>query len=238
MPSHLYYMAFAAVVAAYWFFMSRHRQSFIEATSSMRADQVAAKLGMTLVQGDPSFHFFADATPSMGAAGVLLSGTPFPYQGPTTEIRAEGAIEGRATELYFYAKATAGVRLPGVGRDIELERTCRLSLTPRTPVPDFELVLRRPNAGTEAERVHTALAPVQFGDPRLDDRYQLFASSPHVDVRLARAASVLDDQTYVHVIGQGGHLSMPFTLGAMYLLGSSPQTFLQKLDAFARALEG
>jgi hypothetical protein len=238
MPGHVYYVAFAVFAVAYWFLMSRRRESSADATASMRAGEVAAKLGMTLVQGDPSFHFFADATPSMGAAGVLLSGTPFPYQGPTTEIRAEGAIAGRATELYFHAKATAGVRLPGVGRDIEVERTCRLSLTPRAPVPDFELVLRRPNAGAEPQRVHPALPEVALGDARLDHRYALFASQPHIATRLARAASVFDDETYVHVVGEGGRVSMPFTLGAMYLLAASPQAFLQKLDALARALEG
>jgi hypothetical protein len=238
MPGHVYYVAFAVFAVAYWFLMLRRRESFGDATSSMRAGEVAAKLGMALVQGDPSFHLFADATPSMGAAGVLLSGTPFPYQGPTTEIRAEGAIDGRATELYFHAMATAGVRLPGVGRDVEVERTCRLSLTPRVPVVDFELVLRRPNAGAEPERVHPALPEATLGDRRLDDRYALFTSSPHIAARLARAASVLDDQAYVHVVGEKGRVSMPFTLGAMYLLAASPQPFLQKLDALARALEG
>jgi hypothetical protein len=237
MPGYLYYVAFAAFIAAYWIVMSRRRQPFVDGTSSMRAGEVATKLGMTLVQGDASFHLFADATPSMGAAGALLSGTPFPYQGPASEIVARGAVEGRPTELYFYARATAGVRLPGLGRDIEVERTCRLSLVPRAHVPDFELVLRNPGPGAEAERVHPGLPASHLGDPRLDDRYQLYASTPELAARLARVAPVFDDQTYVHIAGEGGRVTMPFTLGAIYLLAGSPRTFLEKLDALARALE-
>ena len=239
MPQNVvYYVAFAAFAAVYWFVMSRRRQSMADTTSSMRAGEVAARLGMTLVQGDPAFHLFADATPSMGAAGVLLSGTPFPYQGPASEILARGTIGGRATELHFYAKARAGVRLPGVGRDIEVERSCRLSIAPRAHVPDFELVLRHPAAGAEAERVNTALPALLFGDPRLDQRYQLFTSSPEIAQRLARAVGVFDDQTYVHVVGEGGRVAMPFTLGAIYLFAGAPQPFLGKLDVLAGALDG
>ena len=239
MPGYLYYVAFAGFIALYWVLMSRRRQSTLEGTSSMRAGEVAMQLGMTLVKGDPSFHLFADATPSMGAAGVLLSGTPFPYQGPASEILAHGALDGRTTELHFYAKASAGIRIGGViGREIEVERRCRLTITPRTPVPDFELVLREPQAGAEAERVNPALVAMLFGDARLDHRYQLFGGSQEVARQLAPAVGVLDDQTYVHVIGEAGKVSMPFTLGAIHLLAGSPQKFLQKLDVLSRSLEG
>jgi len=239
MPQYLpYYVAFLAFAALYWVLMSRRRQSLLQGTSSMRAGEVATQLGMALVKGDPSFHLFADATPSMGAAGALLSGTPFPYQGPASEILARGTLDGRATELHFYAKASAGVRIGGViGREIEVERKCRLTIAARAPVPDFELVLREPQAGAEAERVHTSLPAMRFGDARLDQRYQLFGASPEIARRLAPAMGVLDDQTYVHVVGEGERVSMPFTLGAIYLLAGAPQTFLRKLDVVARAFE-
>jgi hypothetical protein len=234
----VYYVAFFAFVALYWLLMSRRRQSLLEGTSSMRAGEVVAQLGMALVKGDPSFHLFADATPSMGAAGVLLSGTPFPYEGAASEILAQGTLDGRATELHFYAKARAGVRIGGViGREIEVERKCRLTIAPRTPVPDFELVLRESKAGAEAERVHPSLPVLRFGDTRLDGRYQLFSASPEVARRLGPALAVFDDQTYVHVVAEAGRLSMPFTLGAIHLLAGAPKPFLQKLDFVARALE-
>ena len=239
MPQYLlYYVAFLAFVALYWVLMSRRRQSLLAGTSSMRAGEVASQLGMALVKGNPSFHLFADATPSTGASGALLSGTPFPYEGPASEILARGALDGRATELHFYAKASAGVRIGGViGREIEIERKCRLSIAPRALVPDFELVLREPQAGAEAQRVHTSLPALRFGAARIDQRYQLFGASIDVARRLAPAMSVLDDQTYVHVVGEEGRVSMPFTLGAIYLLASGPRTFLQKLDIVARAFE-
>jgi hypothetical protein len=234
----VYYVAFIALVALYWVLMWRRRQSLVEATSSMRAGEVAGLLGMTLVKGDPSFHLFADATPSMGAAGVLLSGTPLPYEGRASEILAQGAVDGRATELHFYVKASAGIRIGGViGREIEVERKCRLTIVPRRLVPDFELLLREPQAGAEAERVHTSLPALRFGNARLDGRYELFSASPEIARRLGPALAVFDDQTYVHVIGEAGRVSMPFTLGATHLLARAPKPFLQKLDFVARALE-
>jgi hypothetical protein len=237
-PPHLYYAAFAAFAALVWAVSSRAQRKMKNATSSMRAGEVARTLGMTWVKGDPDFHLFADA-PSRGIGGALLAGTPLPYSGPATDILARGKLDGRMTELTFYAKLNAGIRIGGVvGREIDVVRQCRLVIAPRTAVNDFELVLRSPQPGAEVERLFPALPEVMFGDHRLDQRYQLFTASPHIARSLARGLPVLDDQTYVHVAGIDGRVAMSFTLGATYLFAGAPQVFLQKLDALARALEG
>jgi hypothetical protein len=236
-PPHLYYAAFALFAALVWAISTRAQRSSKNATSSMRAGEVARTLGMTWIKGDPDFHLFADA-PSRGIAGALLSGTPLPYAGPATDILARGVLDGRMTELTFFAKLNAGIRIGGLmGREIEVVRQCRLAIAPQTPVGEFELVLRNPQPGAEAERVFPGLPAVLFGDGRLDARYQLFTGSPDLARSLVRGLSVLDDQTYVHVIGGEGRVAMSFTLGATYLFAGAPQVFLQKLDALARALE-
>jgi hypothetical protein len=236
-PPHLNYLfPFLALALAYWVAMSRKQQQLKASTASMRVDEVARQLGMTLLQGDPAFHMFLDATPSMGAAGALLAGTRLPYASPATEILARGAIEGRPTELYFYAKANVGMRF-GLDRDTEVIRVCRLSVTPQVHVADFELVLRDPRPGAEAERVLLEMPETRFGETRLDQRYQLFTSSSDVVRLLSGALAALDDQTYVHVVGQEGRVSMLFSLGAIHLLATTPRMFLQKLAILAQAFE-
>jgi hypothetical protein len=184
----LYYAPFAALALAYWLVMSRKRQNLKASTSSMQVGEVSRQLGMTLLKGDPEFHLAMDATPSMGATGVLLSGTRLPYSSATTEILARGTLDGRTTELYFYAKASAGVRI-GLGRDVEVDRVCRLSVTPRTPVADFELVLRQPQAGAEADRILLDATALRFGEARLDQRYQKSLSASDVSLCAASSSS-------------------------------------------------
>ena len=200
MPTHLlYYAAFAAFAALVWAVSSRAQRKHEKRDVIDAPGEVARTLGMTWVKGDPDFHLFADA-PSRGMAAHFFSGTPLPYAGPATDFWRGGTLDGRMTELTFYAKLTlAFASAAWWAPRSKSFRQCRLP-SRRERHADFESFYKSAARSQNRTRVSCGYPRSVRRPSHRTIEYHLLRRRPMSRVPSSRGLPVLDDK-YYHVAG-------------------------------------
>jgi len=177
--------------------------------SEYRAADVAQRMGLRIVEGDPALnlmmaqtqHTMAQARrPAGGAVGRMLGD-----KDKATRVRLEGAPYGRPTQLVFDSYTKHQERIVASVTSWSFEY--RLSLQLPVEVPSFEIVLRKAGAHGVKAKAEWRLPKQSFGSPDLDAKLTLRCEDPQIGPHLAPAASALAEHKFLHIQGNGRIIS-------------------------------
>jgi len=232
-----YVLIFPAVALGYMFFMrSRHKQKTAEYDqqySNYRVGELAQRLGLQLIKGDPNFNFMvthANAAIARGATDsqavhidIELSGTPFGAPLSLIYLNRQERDTGFSSTTY------------------KTWFDCRMIATAKQPFPPFEVTSRRTAVGAIVKQ--QAFPEVPTGNPAVDAEFQVTTREPGVAQLLGQ---VLPDfvalgSAGVHLVGDGqrvsfvmGQTTAPIVASALY----HAEVMSHALSNLARRLGG
>ncbi|MEO8902746.1 MAG: hypothetical protein ABI488_12005 [Polyangiaceae bacterium] len=234
-PIQVYLLPVIGIVAAAYMFWARKRaaQSHDQQFSSYRAGELAQRLGLQLVAGDPNFNLF------IRYANVDVRRGPTDGKPVQVEIRMQGAPQGVPLELVYLYR---------VERESSLATTtwrtwfdCRMSVQTARPFPPFELISRSAPLGPIAQT--QALAPQSTGDASADATYLVTTAEPGVAQLLGQAAAGFATfaNSGVHLVGDGQRISFVMKQDKAPLLANAlyyAEIMSSQLADLARRLGG
>lgn len=218
-------------------FLYRRRMTGVMAGNEVkdahaRAGNVAQRMGLTVVTGDPNFNFYH--TGRWQDVGQAMSRNVLSRPSrPDIEVRLEGTPGGRRVELIYVDRMRVEDHL--LSRDVLRSLDMRIVVAVNAPFPDFEIYTRNPNQMMQPQP-RLALPPQSFGDAMLDSQLILKTNDPRIAPPIADPIRTISGDHYVHVIGQGGVLTFRATEYAAMAFGDGDK-LLFALDATARAIE-
>jgi hypothetical protein len=210
-----------------------------------RAGDLAQRMGLRIVEGDPSLNLMMAQTkhnmamakrPAGGRMGRMLGDSD-----KETRVRLEGAPYGRPTQLVFNSYTKHQDRL--VVGIITSSFEYRLSLQLPVEVPPFEIVLAKGGARSGAyglkAKPEWKLPKQSFGSPDLDAKLTLRCEDRRLGPHLAPVVGGLSSHKYLHIQCSGRIISsMADDANAtMYVTMDIEQTQLT-LEHMANALAG
>lgn len=197
-------------MALFWSFAGRRMMAGNDRKySQYRAGELAQRMGLQIVEGDPSLNMMMAQTthnmssarrPSGGAMGRMLGD-----KDKQTRVRLEGAPYGRPTQVLFDSYTKSQERL--VAHITSWSFVYRMSVQMPVEVPPFEIVLRKGGARGIKARPEWKLPKQSFGSPDLDAKLQLRCEDRRLGPHLAPAVSGLTSHKYLHIQGSGGVIS-------------------------------
>ena len=201
----IYVLVIAAAVYAYK--MRRDNLKKIhDQYGHLTVGSVAQQLGLTVHQGDPNLNLllaFAEHAKSSGTEVVNRLFTASASK--ETRIEMSGKPGGREVMFVYGQKAESEQLLDQVTTTRTLE--FHLSTRVHASFDDFEIFLRRPIApGMEVKGV-LAYPERGFGDAELDRALVLRTNNPALGPLLRDIVRPLAKQSYLHLVGNGGHIS-------------------------------
>jgi hypothetical protein len=204
-----------------------------------RVGEVAQRMGLQVVEGDPSLNLIQAQTTHNMASGEATGGRVARFMGDRdkeTRVRLEGAPYGHPTRLvsYSYTKYQDRVAVGIVTTAFEF----RLSVQIPVEIPPFEIVLRKAGAHGVKAKPEWDLPRQSLGDPDLDARLTLTCADPRLGAYLAPVVGGLTSHKYLHIQGGGRVISSLAEANAtMYAAFDLEQTQLV-LEHMATALAG
>jgi hypothetical protein len=239
-PAAVFLTPLIGVILAVWMLVRRRgvMASMEEKYADMRMGDIAGRLGLAVVEGDPTLNLMLasmkhDAKDYQATGGVIakLKGDGV----KETRARLSGSPYGHPTEFVFYRRSEVS---PGLALT-EIRETCdyRLTLRVGAPVPDFEIVLRAPQRGLEAVP-ELPLALQSFGDVHLDAALKLTSSDRAIGRLLAPLVAPLASMSYVHLQGRGGVLHSIMSQHSVFAAAHHLEAMQRVLEQTACALEG
>lgn len=197
------------------------RRRGIAQTQHATVGALAQRLGLSIVEGDPSTNLYYLTQPGRNDThSIRLAGTPF----------------GRRVEFDF----TNGKRTQDLLVLVTTTYTwgCYLVVHLHAPVADFEVTARQPTQYLEPNLMHASLPEIHTGDPSLDASYRITASDPRIGPALAPALRLLGGMLYVHLVAQKGVLMVPITRTGLNYVVHDAERILQAMITAAAALDG
>ena len=167
--------------------------------ANYRAGELARRMGLNLVAGDPSFNVF------IRQANVDVRRGPTDKRPIHIEVRAEGAPQGVPLEFMYLYRVEQDTGFTQVTWRKWFD--CRLSARARQPFPPFEVISKNAPVGAIAQRL--ALPPMPSGNPAVDASYLVTTQ----ESAMARVLGELlpSFATYqnsgVHLVGDGDTIS-------------------------------
>ena len=196
------------------------RRRGMAATTHATLGALAARLGLQVVEGDPSTNLYYLWQPNRDFTRTLrLEGAP--YGRRVTLEYTEGQ---KTTELLVYSETTHRFG-------------CWLVLDTHG-LGDFEVTLRQPNEYLLADQALAHLGGLRTGDPQLDAMFCIRGTDPTVATRLAPALRSLATHAYVHVLSRGRALTMPMTKYGLPMFVEAAEAYLLAMEGIAATLEG
>jgi hypothetical protein len=201
--------------------------------SDYRAGELARRLGLQLVAGDPAYNLFireASAEIRRGATDDRAM---------NIEIRMHGAPKGVPLELSYHYRVEQESGFSSVTRKVWFE--CSMSAQAARPFPPFEVISRSTPVGPIAQ---TQVLPQQHtGNPQVDATYQIGTSEPGIAQLLGQVLGGFAEfaNSGVHLVGDGRRVSFlmkhdqaPLLANALYYA----ETMATQLSELARRLGG
>jgi hypothetical protein len=169
-----------------------------------RVAELAQRLGLQIVEGDPSLNMMqAHTKHNMRTAKDKARG--FLRSSKETKVVLEGAPYGRPTRFLFHRYTEVAERV--VVQVSSGSFDCRLSLQLPVELPPFEIVGRSGFAdrymGIRA-KPEWGLPTQSFGDRELDAKLVLSSQDPRIGSYLAPVVGSLVGHKYVHIQGHRG----------------------------------
>lgn len=209
---------------AYYLWMMRAQKAQIAEHRDKSLRAVAERLGLALVEGDPELNLYYFQQPSLDfARRAVCEGRP--YGRPARLL----LVDGQTTDERLFSR----VRTVSFGCFLEV--ACPVSF------PPFEVALRAPSEYLTPPVFLDdvpGLREIGTGDPALDAALRVVSTDPRVGPVLAPALRVLAGQSYVHLAGASGTLTISFGRYALPYLAMAPEEQLLALETAACALEG
>jgi hypothetical protein len=217
----IYYYVMPVIVLAFVAYTFVMRRRGLASTTHATVGSLAQRLGLQLIQGDPSINLYYLAQPNRNyKRNIQLVGAPY-----GREVKWDLTDGTRSQDFLVLVKVTT-------------TWGCFLVARVNAHVPDFEITLRNPNQYLVPERSLPHLPEAPTGDPSIDSAYRVAIADPRYAPSLAPAIKALAGQIYVHVIGQGGVVMIPITrVGLSYFVHAAEQ-YLYALEVLACTLEG
>jgi hypothetical protein len=214
-----YVLIFPALALGYTLFMrSRHKQQtaqFDQQNAQYRAGELATRLGLQLVKGDPTFNFMvthANADVARGATDskavhidIELRGEPFGVPLSLTYLNRQERDTGLTTTTYKHWF------------------DCRMAATAKQPFPPFEVTSRRVQSGAIVKT--QTLPEMATGNPAVDAEFSVSTQEPALAQLLGQVLPefVALSAVGVHLVGDGqrvsyimNQISAPYVASALY----------------------
>lgn len=219
-----YVLVVLVFVVGFAIYQKKRIGEFKSANADKNLGSVAARLGLTVVEGDPSLNLLLFQQPA-GDFERKIRLTGRPYGRPTSFL----IFDGQKTNDYL------------IVRQITHSFGCFLEAQTNVTFPAFEVVLRNPHqylppALELADRPE--LREVATGDPQLDALFVLRALDPRVGPALIPALRLVRAHQYVHFAGEGNRVWSSMTRMGLPYFGHAPEEVLLALETAACGLEG
>lgn len=241
-------IVFAVIAVAGTFgFMIYMKKRLDTQFAHLRAKQLAERLGMQLVEGNPEHnlatHSILPSARNTGSAkGFLKQMAVSSIGGKLGEfrLRMAGRPYGTDAELVLYCKEELEV---GYSENVTTTWSdLRLTIHVRCNVTPFELRLKQEHSGLESRdscRGDDAPMPAQrFADPALDGKFKIEAYDPRVPNAIAPVLAPLAGLAYVHVSAVGNRVSFVMTTTSVTACAPSLEQILHVLVSIAAVFEG
>jgi hypothetical protein len=168
--------------------------------SQYRVGEMAQRLGLSVVQGDPQFNLFIQH------ANVDMQRGPRDGRPVHIEVRMTGERGGRPLELYYLYRLEQETGMVEVVWRTWTE--CRMSVTANQAFPPFEVVSKKPPMGPIA--TVQALAPMSTGNPSVDATHSVMTQEPAMAKLLGElipSFAVFETGSGIHLVGDGQHVT-------------------------------
>ncbi len=235
MPIQIYLFPLLAIAAVAYLFFARKQaaQSHDQQFSNYRAGELAQRLGLQLVAGDPNFNLF------IRQANVDVARGPSDSKPVHVEVRMQGAPQGVPLELVYLYRVERESGIATVTWRTWFD--CRMSAQVARPFPPFELLSRSAPLGPIAQT--QALAPQPTGEPSADATYLVATAEPGVARLLGQIASGFATfaNSGVHLVGDGQQVSFVMKQDKAPLLANAlyyAEIMSAQLSDLARRLGG
>lgn len=243
MTSYLYIIiAVGGCFGFMWFMKKRLNTQY----SHLRAGELAPKLGMQLLEGNPEHNLVTmSVQPSVqntsSAKGFLKQVAATQLGGKLGELKIHmvGQPYGANAELMLYCRQDYK---PGFAENVTTTWSdLRMTVHARCNVAPFDLRLREEHMGLETRREddEARMPAQQFGDPTLDRRFVIECYDPALPRYLAGVLGVLASVIpYVHVTAHTNQVSFVMTPGSVNASAMSFEQILHALVSIAAMFEG
>lgn len=232
-----YVLIFPAVAVGYMFFMrSRHKQKtaeFDQQYSNYRAGELAQRLGLQLVKGDPTFNFMVTHANAAVARGATDN------QAVHIDIELSGAPFGVPLSLIYLNRQERETGFSSTTYKTWFD--CRMTATTKQPFPPFEVTSRRPPMGAIVKQ--QAFPEMPTGNPAVDAEFQVTTREPGIAQLLGQVLPefVAMGSAGVHLVADGervsfvmGQTTAPIVASALY----HAEVMSHALSSLARRLGG
>jgi hypothetical protein len=230
----------AAGLLLFWNFAGKRMMGAADRRySDYRVGDLAQRMGLQVIEGDPSLNLIQAQTKHNMSYGEATGGRVARFMGDTqkeTRVRLEGAPYGRPTQLVFhsYTKYQDRVAIGFVTRSFEF----RLSVQVPVQLPAFEIVLRKGAAYGLKAKAEWDLPRQSFGERELDDRLVLTCADPRMGPHLASVVGGLTGHKYLHIQGDGNVISSLGEEDATMYVAFDLEKTQQVLEHMAFAVAG
>lgn len=204
-----------------------------EQYANYRAGELARRLGLALVEGDPAFNLF------IRQANVDV------YRGPSDgrpihiQVRLEGAPQGAPMQLTYLYRVEQETGLAQVTWRIWFD--CRMTVRAKQAFPPFEVISRDAPLGPIAAT--QPLPPAATGNAAVDATYAVTTHEPalaHLLGELLPAFSTFQNSG-VHLVGDGHTVSFVMKQDKAPLLANAlyyAEAMAAQLTELARRIGG
>lgn len=212
----MYYLYFLLIPVVLYMVIRgyRSRSKWMKENTQFQVGEVAKRLKLNLIKGDPGFNLVMTGRQDQGApqeVHVLLQGTPYdhPFQFSYYDKRW---TEYGVLEKKWYQQFDAS-----------------FWVTTATDVLPFELMFRNPNQ-MGAPMKKSNLPEQSFGQADLDENFVLYTHHKELAKQFVPLLGPLQSGGYVHFWGQGREIRFVMTEFGM-------MTAMYQLDALIHVLE-
>jgi hypothetical protein len=224
MPSYLLPVAFGVLAIGYAIWGRRRVATALAENSDKTFAAVAARLGLSVSEGDGSVNLLYFQQPKQDFERTLRAvGQPYAHPAALT------LLDGKSTSEYL------------VMREVKTSFGCFLEISSSATLPVFEVVLRNPNqylVPNQQFAEHTELVPAATGNAAIDAQFSIRASDPRVAPALVPTLELMSSMLYVHLACAGTRLYVSFTRFGLAYFSSAAEEYLLALETAACALEG
>lgn len=201
LPIQIFLFPIIAIVAvaAFYFMRKRTLAGHDQQFSNYRAGELAQRLALTLVEGDPSFNLF------IRQANVDVQRGPADGRPVHIHIRMQGQPQGVPLELIYLYRVERESSLTVVTWRTWNE--CRMSAYARTAFPPFEVASHQAPLGPITRQQPLPAMPT--GNPMVDSTYHVATHEPAMAQLLGQVLPGFTTfaNSGVHLVGDGQRVS-------------------------------
>lgn len=201
--------------------------------SNFRAGELARRLQMQIVEGDPAFNFF------IRYANVDVMRGPSDGRPVHVAVRLQGAPHGVPLELRYYYRVEQKTELTVVTWTTWFE--CSMVAYAKQPFPPFEVLSRNAPVGPVVQQY--TLPPMGTGDPSVDAIYQVSTQEPAMAQVLGQVLPGFATfaNSGIHLVGDGKSVAFVMKQDKAPLLANAlyyAEAMAQQLSEVARRVGG